>query len=69
MLKYRFMKYLLLACFSILSFLCYSQADSIRTIEPDFKTSFENYKLLIIAVLGLLLLIGVWFWFKRARRK
>jgi hypothetical protein len=63
------MKYLLLACFSILSFLCYSQADSIRTIEPGRETSFENYELLVIALLGLFLLIGLWFWFKRARKK
>ncbi|MDB5208336.1 MAG: hypothetical protein JWR72_3411 [Flavisolibacter sp.] len=63
------MKYLLLAFFSLQSLLCFSQADTIRTIEPDFKTSFENYKLLIIALLGLLLLIGIWFWFKRTRKK
>ncbi|HVG42351.1 MAG TPA: hypothetical protein VM888_12130 [Chitinophagaceae bacterium] len=63
------MKSLLITCFSFLSFTGFSQSDTVRTIEPGFKTSFENYRLLIIALVGLLLLIGLWFWFKRARKK
>ena len=63
------MKYLLLIHFSILSLLAFAQADSIRAIEPDQETSFENYELLIIAILGLLLLIGIRFWFRRVRNR
>ena len=64
------MKYGLLIYFSFLSFLAVAQADSIgRAIEPDMETSFENYELLIIAVLGLLILMGLRFWFRRTRKK
>ncbi|HZH63551.1 MAG TPA: LPXTG cell wall anchor domain-containing protein [Flavisolibacter sp.] len=62
------MKRLLLSLFSFISFLSFSQPDSIRTIEPGQETSFENYELLVIALLGLVLLIGVWFWFRRTRK-
>jgi hypothetical protein len=62
------MKYLLLIYFSILSLFSIAQADSIRTIEPDQETSFENYELLIVAILGLLLLIGLRFWYWRKRK-
>ena len=62
------MKRLLLSLFSFISFLSFSQSDSIRTIEPGQETSFENYELLVIALLGLVLLIGVWFWFRRTRK-
>lgn len=69
MRKYHFVKYLLLAYFSFLFFVCFSQSDSIRIIEPGQKTSFDNYRLLTIALLGLLLLIGLWFWFRQTRKK
>ncbi|HEX8314298.1 MAG TPA: hypothetical protein VF609_04865 [Flavisolibacter sp.] len=63
------MKYLLLFYFSILALPAFSQADTAgRAIEPDMETSFENYELLLIAVLGLLLLMGLRFWFKRTRK-
>lgn len=39
-----------------------------RKIEPDKETSFDNYELLVIAILGLLLLIGLRFWFRRTRK-
>lgn len=64
------MKYLLMIYFSLMTLLSWSQSDTIgRTIEPDMETSFENYELLIIAVLGLLLLVGLRFWFKRTRKR
>lgn len=64
------MRYLLLTFFSILSLLTFAQSDTAtKAIEPGMETSFENYELLIIAVLGLLLLIGLRFWFKRTRKK
>ena len=69
------MKYLALVYFSFLSFLSFAQngsarrIDSVREIEPGKETSFENYELLIVAILGLLLLMGLRFWFKRTRKK
>ena len=64
------MKFFLAIYFSMLTMVSFSQADSnARAIEPDMETSFENYELLIVAILGLLLLIGFRFWFRRTRRK
>jgi hypothetical protein len=64
------MKYILLFYFFFLSLAAFAQADSMgREIEPDMETSFENYELLILALLGLLLLIGLRFWFRRTRKK
>ena len=59
----------LIVCFSVLSLLSFGQADSINVaVEPGQETSFENYELLIIAIAGLLLLMGLRFWFKRTRK-
>ena len=33
------------------------------------QTSFDKYELLVIAVVGLLLLMGIRFWFKRTRKR
>ena len=64
------MKFFLIVYFSFLSVMALAQADSVgREIEPDMETSFENYELLIVAILGLLLLMGLRFWFKRTRKK
>lgn len=63
------MKYLLLIWFSFLSFFCLAQADTARKIEPAQQTSFDNYELRIIAIVGLLLLIGLRFWFRRTRKR
>jgi len=47
----------------------YAQADSLgRAIEPGMETSFEKYEVLIIAIVGLLLLIGLRFLFRRTRK-
>ena len=63
------MKFFLVIYFSILTLVSFSQGDSnARAIEPDMETSFENYELLIVAILGLLLLIGFRFWFRRRRK-
>lgn len=63
------MKYLFLVCLSLCTVASFAQPiDSVRVIEPDRETSFENYELLIIALLGLLLLMGLRFWFKRTRK-
>lgn len=62
------MKYFLLVCCFPTAFL-FAQTDTVRKIEPDMQTSFEKYELLVIAVLGLLLLMGIRFWFKRTRKQ
>ena len=63
------MKYPLLIWLSLLSLLSVAQADSARKIEPGQQTSFENYELLVIAIVGLLLLMGLRFWFRRTRKR
>ncbi|HEY0039719.1 MAG TPA: hypothetical protein VGB71_03600 [Flavisolibacter sp.] len=63
------MKMMLFISFTFLSLLLSAQSDSFREIEPDRETSFENYELLLMAVLGLLLLVGLRFWFKRTRKR
>lgn len=64
------MKYALIVYITLLSIVSQAQSDSLgREIEPDMETSFENYELLIIAIVGLLLLIGIRFWFKRTRKR
>ena len=45
-----------------------AQNNGVRQIEPGQETSFEKYEVLIIAIVGLLLLIGLRFWFKRTRK-
>lgn len=62
------MKYLFLFASFFCPLFLLAQADVTRVIEPDRETSFENYELLIIAVLALLLLMGLRFWFKRTRK-
>ncbi|NTS40187.1 hypothetical protein HRG84_04655 [Flavisolibacter sp. BT320] len=62
------MKYLFLLASTFYSLLLRAQTDVTREIEPDRETSFENYELLIIAVLALVLLMGIRFWFKRTRK-
>lgn len=62
------MKYLFLFASFFHSLLLFAQTGAVREIEPDRETSFENYELLIIAVLSLLLLIGIRFLFRRTRK-
>lgn len=63
------MKYLLFISFFFCSFFCFAQADTVRMIEPKKETSFTNYEVLWIALLGLLVLIGLWFWFWKTRKR
>jgi hypothetical protein len=62
------MRYLLLLCTFFYTTLLLPQNNGARKIEPDHETSFDNYEVLIIAIVGLLLLIGLRFWFKRTRK-
>jgi LPXTG-motif cell wall-anchored protein len=41
--------------------------DSLQPIEPDMETSFENTELLIVALIGLALLLALYFFFRRRR--
>ena len=64
------MKYAFIIYFTFLTCMAQAQPDSLgRAIEPEMETSFENYELLIIAFLGLLILVGLRFWFKRTRKR
>lgn len=63
------MKYPVFFCVALFSLVASAQPDSVRTIEPGLQTSFEKYELLIIAVVGLALLMGLRFWFKRTRKR
>jgi hypothetical protein len=63
------MKFLLLLSVCFCSLLLLAQNNGVRQIEPGQETSFEKYEVLIIAVIGLLLLIGLRFWFKRTRNR
>ncbi|MDQ3279217.1 MAG: hypothetical protein M3Q06_12890 [Bacteroidota bacterium] len=61
------MKYLFLFASIFASLFLMAQSAATREIEPDQETSFENYEVLIVAVLALLLLMGIRLWFKRRR--
>ena len=58
------MKRLLLSCFSLFPLSLFAQNDSVRKIEPGQQTSFDKYGLLIVAVVGLLILMILRYWFK-----
>jgi hypothetical protein len=60
--------FIFILLFQLLTTIATAQLDSIRVIEPDKETSFENYELLIIAIAGFLLLLFVYFFFKRSRQ-
>jgi hypothetical protein len=62
------MKYLLLIYCCLFVIGGFAQ-DSLKKIEPGQETSFDNNELLILAILGLLVLIGLRFWFKRTRKQ
>ncbi len=42
--------------------------DSLQPVEPDKETSFENTELLFVALVGLALLLALYFFFRRRRR-
>jgi hypothetical protein len=45
-----------------------AQSDTTRPVEPGLETSYENQDLLIIALVGLGILLLLYFFFKRSRR-
>lgn len=62
------MKYFFLLYLSFYSFVCHAQ-DTIKPVEKDQETSFDNYKLLIIALVGFAILMIIRFWFKRKQKQ
>ena len=63
------MKYFFPICISLLVIPALAQPiDSIRVIEPDKETSFENYELLILAIVGFVILMVMRIWFSRTRK-
>ncbi len=54
---------LLLSCYFSLA-----QTDSLKPVEPNKETSYDNQELLIIALVGLALLLVLYFFFRRTRR-
>lgn len=63
------MRYFFALLFSGLTVFCFAQVDSVRVIEPNKETSFDNYELLAVAIVGFLLLVGFWIWLRRRRKK
>jgi hypothetical protein len=45
-----------------------AQGDTAKAVEPGMETSYDNQELLIIALVGLVLLMAMYFFFKRSRR-
>jgi hypothetical protein len=46
----------------------HAQLDSVRQIEPNRQTSFDNQDLLLISLAALAILLAIYFLFRRARR-
>lgn len=63
------MKRLLLYSLLLLSLPALSQNDTLRSVEPQMETSYDNMELLVIALVGLVLLIAMYFFFRKTRRK
>lgn len=63
------MKRLLIPSFLLLSLSALSQTDTTRPVEPNMETSYDNMELLVIALVGLVLLIGMYFFFRRTRKR
>jgi hypothetical protein len=61
------MKRLLIACLFLLSLSALAQNDTSRAVEPQMETSYDNMELLIIALVGLALLIAMYFFFRKTR--
>jgi LPXTG-motif cell wall-anchored protein len=62
------MKKSLLFFFLLISNFAWSQADTGRLPEPDLETSHDNQELLIIALVGLVILLALYFLFRRSKR-
>ena len=64
------MKRLLIPCLLLLSLAALAQNDTTaRPVEPNMETSYDNMELLIIALVGLVLLIAMYFFFRKTRKR
>lgn len=63
------MKRLLIPCLLLLSLAALAQNDTSRAVEPNMETSYDNMELLIMALVGLALLIAMYFFFRKTRRR
>lgn len=61
------MKRLLIPCLLLLSLATLAQNDTTRPVEPQMETSYDNMELLIMALVGLVLLIAMYFFFRKTR--
>ena len=52
---------------TLLPFIALAQTGT-EPVEPNMETSYENYELLFIALAGLVVLLLIYFYFKRTRR-
>lgn len=48
--------------------LLFAQTDTPVAVEPGYESSYENTELLIIAVIALIVLIALYFLFRRRKR-
>jgi hypothetical protein len=46
-----------------------AQIDSVRKIEPNRETSYDNHDLLLLSLAALAILIAIYFLFRRGRRR
>jgi LPXTG-motif cell wall-anchored protein len=59
------MKTKLLFFFLLVSNFTWAQADSIKPVEPNMETSSDNQELMIIALVGLVILLVLYFFFRK----
>ena len=62
-------KKLLVLFFFLLNVHCLLAQDTANSVEPDMETSFENTELMIVALIGLALLLALYFFFRRRRKQ
>lgn len=62
------MKPILTFCLLFLASFANAQLDSLRQVEPERQTSFDNQDLLLISLAALAILIAIYFLFRRARK-
>jgi heme/copper-type cytochrome/quinol oxidase subunit 2 len=63
------MKRLIIPCLLLLSLAAPAQNTTTRPVEPQMETSYDNMELLIMALVGLVLLIAMYFFFRKTRKR
>lgn len=62
------MKGIISSLILLLAFVTTIAQTGTQPVEPNMETSYENYELLFIAIAGLVILLLIYFYFKRTRR-